>query len=846
MTSNLINKLFPVYIEKQGIQDPTFSYKRIVAFILTTLQLIAVLYIVKNFSIEKASGIWQIGFIICITFAINTFSPLRYRQFILFGTCISVIYFAFGFFIGSVFVFIALSIIGICHLPIKFWYKVFIIFISFAGLFILRIELFYLLRLTLISPFLASMFMFRIIIYLYEIKHGLVPTSIWQTLSYFFIFPNVCFLFFPIVDYKTYNKTYYNIVDTEIWQKGIRWMLRGLIHIIAYRVIYYFFLISPSQVTDITSLLQYIFSSYALILRLSGLFHFILGLLCLFGLNLPEAFNNYFLASNFTDLWRRINIYWREFILKIFFYPIMFILKKKITKNLLAVTMLCVFIISWALHGYQWFWIRGYYHFNPLDLMFWLILGSCITINAIIQEKQSHLIIKQRSVYFNYLFKTLKIIGMIFFMSVIWSLWGSSSFSEWFYLMSKFNNYSTHQLIVLFSAFIIIIFLGIVTQILLEKEQIKKLFAIKPQHTFFITLPSLLVLLLSSSAATKKYIPENIYTVFRILSAEKLNENDKEKAEDSYYKKIIDGEENTATGLWEMNLKRPRTFSALDDIYIRTNDLLTKVYRPSWKVYLNNYIFKTDSFGLRDKDYAFVKPKKTYRIALLGGSYEMGSGVGNTEVFEGLVEQKLNAFTKDSMINNYEIFNFASEGFYSVQHVELCHTKVFQYHPDAVIYVAHSGERWRLVHTLAILILQGKNLKYPLLTFIKNKSGIKQTMSNTEIKNRLTPYTDILIKWAYSEISKMCYKNNATPVWVYLPTTADTIDKAEFKFIKQVANECHYVQLDLTGLYDSVNRKDIMISEWDTHPNKKGHAVIANKLFNELIKNRQKIFYKNK
>ena len=292
-------------------------------------------------------------------------------------------YFAFGFFTGSLFIVSALPIIGICHLRIKFWLKALLIFIGFVGLFILRIELFYLLRASLITPFIASMFMFRVIIYLYELKHGMIPTSIWQSLVYFFLFPNICFLFFPIIDYKTYSKTYYNIADNEIWQKGIRWMLRGIIHILGYRLVYYYVLISPAKVIDISTLLQYTLSSYALILRLSGLFHFILGLLCLFGLNLPQAFNNYFLAKNFTDLWRRINIYWREFMLKIFFYPIMFKLKKKIIKNLLAITMLCVFIISWALHGYQWFWIRGYYIFNILDLTFWLILGTCITMQCL-------------------------------------------------------------------------------------------------------------------------------------------------------------------------------------------------------------------------------------------------------------------------------------------------------------------------------------------------------------------------------------------------------------------------------------------------------------------------------
>ncbi len=846
MLPSFINKYFPVYAEKQNIQADTFSKKRVSAFLFTITQAIAILYVFKAFNVEKLSGIWQISGIIITAFSINSFVPLRYRQFILFSTCIAVIYFAFGFFTGSLLISAGLSIVGICHLPVKFWYRASAIFVVFLGLFILRIELFYFLRATLISPFLASMFMFRVIIYLYELKHGMIPASIWQSLCYFFLFPNICFLFFPIIDFKTYTKTYYNIADHEIWQKGIRWMLRGVFHIFAYRIIYYYFLISPNQVVDISTLLQYTISSYALILRLSGLFHFILGLLCLFGLNLPQAFDNYFLATNFTNLWRRINIYWREFMLKIFFYPIMFGLKKKLKKNLLPVTMICVFIISWIFHGYQWFWVRGNYVFNSLDLVFWLVLGSCITANAVIQEKRSHMIIKQRNIYVEYFLNILKIVGMILFMSVMWSLWQSTSFKEWVYLLSKYKTGSLMQFSTLLLILILVISFGFIAQVILNKEPVKRIINIKPQDTLLLTLPSILIVLLCSFNKVKEAMPVKVCAFLQTLSEEKLNANDYEKAEESYYKKLIDGENNSATGLWEMNLKRPRKFNAMDDIYIRTNDLLTKIYKPNTKVYVGNYLFTTDSFGLRDKDYAFVKPEKTYRMALLGGSYEMGSGVGNAEVFEGLVEQKLNAFAKDSTFTNYEIFNFAAGGFYSVQHVELCHTKVFQYKPDAVLYIAHPGEKWRLVNCLANLIGQGKYLKYPLLTFIKEKTAVNQTMSKAEVKTKLNPYADILIRWAYSEIAKECYTHHAKPVWVFLPTTTDTIDPAEYKYIRSVANQYGYLQLDLTGLYGSENRNDLIINEYNTHPNAKGHVLIANRFYDELIKNRKLIFTKNR
>ena len=326
---NILNILFPVMAEKQAIQEDLFSKKRITSFIISFAQFITILLIIRNFNIEKGSGISAIGPIILGAFILNSLPPIRFRPAILFSTSIAVIYYAFGYFSGNLMIIAGLSLIACCHLPINFSLRILLIVLITGGIAILRLDLFYAPRAEIVVPFIASMFMFRLLIYLYELKHNPTPASLMQQLSYFFLFPNHGFLLFPIIDYKTYLKTYYSKADHELWQKGIRWMLRGVFHLLAYRIIYYHLLIGPGEVVDLTSLLQYMICSYALILRLSGLFHFILGLLIMFGFDLHPIFNNYFLATSFVDMWRRINIYWREFIMKLFFYPIMFKLKKK-------------------------------------------------------------------------------------------------------------------------------------------------------------------------------------------------------------------------------------------------------------------------------------------------------------------------------------------------------------------------------------------------------------------------------------------------------------------------------------------------------------------------------------
>ena len=47
-------------------------------------------------------------------------------------------------------------------------------------------------------------------------------------------------------------------------------------------------------------------------------------------------------------------------------------------------------------------------------------------------------------------------------------------------------------------------------------------------------------------------------------------------------------------------------------------------------------------WGMRDRDYEQTPAPDTYRIALTGPSFVMGSGVADNEVFEWLLEDRLN------------------------------------------------------------------------------------------------------------------------------------------------------------------------------------------------------------
>jgi alginate O-acetyltransferase complex protein AlgI len=247
---------------------------------------------------------------------------------------------------------IGLGLIGLCHLPVRYWLRLCLIAMAGAALAILRAKSRLFPDVTEMWVILGSMFMFRLMIYLYDLKHRTAPFSPSRAISYFFLLPNVCFPLFPVVDYKTFCSTYYNEDWPRVYQTGLKWMFRGAIQLLLYRVIYQF---APLDVYKLSSALDAagcMLGMYLLYLRISGTFHLIVGLLHMFGFNLPETHHLYLLASSFTDFWRRINIYWKDFVMKLFFYPTHFALRKVGPRRAMSVATLVTFIATWLAVSY--------------------------------------------------------------------------------------------------------------------------------------------------------------------------------------------------------------------------------------------------------------------------------------------------------------------------------------------------------------------------------------------------------------------------------------------------------------------------------------------------------------
>jgi alginate O-acetyltransferase complex protein AlgI len=365
---------------------------------------------------------------------VHYLAPFRFKKPLFLAISIAGLFWVFGAVLAAIVLAFATVLIGVCFLPIRWSGRAAIIGAIAVACAIARPGMASAVIPDGVWAIVASIFMFRMMIYLYELKHAKNPENLVDTLCYFFLLPNYCFMHFPVVDYRTMQRGYFAQNVHTIQQRGLDMMFRGTIHLLCYRLIYHELLIPASKVHDPASLGAYLVCNYLLYLQVSGQFHMAAGMLHLFGFQLPQTHHHYLFATSFTDYWRRINIYWKDFMVRLFFNPVVFRLKRWPQALALSLATVTVFLATWFLHAYQWYWLRGSWGFTVPDALFWGILGALVLVNVQWDARRSRAkgaTAAEAQPIRDLAVRSLKVAGTFTTITLLWSLWYSPSLSAW-------------------------------------------------------------------------------------------------------------------------------------------------------------------------------------------------------------------------------------------------------------------------------------------------------------------------------------------------------------------------------------------------------------------------------
>ncbi|HUF40027.1 MAG TPA: hypothetical protein VMN57_16000 [Anaerolineales bacterium] len=737
---------------------------------------------------------------------------------------------------------VVIAAVGIAHLPASFRVRMALIGLGLAVLIVSRFG--YIRTVPeIVWPILGAVLMFRFIIYVYDLKHSKKSFGLWSSLSYFFLLPNVLFPFFPVIDHNTFVSSHNKQERYEAYQSGAIWILRGIVHLLLYRAVYYYFVIAPGEVEGPLDLIRFAFTTFLLYLRVSGQFHLIIGILYLFGFSLPRTNDNYLLSANFTDLWRRVNIYWKDFMQKIFYYPAYTWLTRRglTARPALILTTVYVFFWTWFLHAWYWFWLRGSFLLTANDILFWTILAVLVLVNILRELKTPRArTLGSKTLSLKEIAATgIRNAATISFLTFIWTLWTSPTLGEWAGLWSLALTPRNLGVLALGYAGVVGVFIAINWVNVRLKARVRPLFVDGPVGRRALVHAAVAVaILLAGTPAVLQRIGGRPAALLADMSEARLNDADANLLLRGYYEDLI-SVSRFNTELWELYSRRPTDWPALHategaDL---TDDFEIVALNPSVSYMFHGAQFSTNSWGMRDREYDLVPPPGAFRTVLVGPSFVMGSGVANEEVFEALVERRLNEDFGGGAHTGYEILNFAVAGHSALQQLYVYEFRALDFQPDALFYVGHQLEETILVRNLVSRLISGSEIPYEYLREIAARAGVEVGMTQQEAESLLAPFGTELVVWTYARLAALSEAHGILPIWVYMPTLEVPNSVEEQARLTEIAEGAGLIVVDLSGVYAGHDIGSISVAPWDLHPNREGHILIAEHLYRELADN---------
>jgi len=806
-------------------------------FLLVAGQLALVLAVVRLFEIAERSHFFAVACLAAGGYLVHAWLPPRLRAPFFCLLSAGGVLFILGWPNGPLVLAVGAALIALCHLPAPFMVRVALVALS--GLLLAVLSISYPLP---FWPVLGSMFMFRIVLYLHELRRtpGRPPLPI--TLAYFFPLPNVSFLFFPILDFKTFRETYRPDARWADAQEGVGWVVTGLTHLLAYRAVKYFVLPAPHQLGDVPHLALFLAANYALYLHVSGHFHIITGIFHLFGFRLPRTHHNYFLASSFTDVWRRLNIPWKEFMAKVVFTPAFFALRGLGTRGAAAVATMAVFAVTWLLHSYQVFWLTGGVDLSGREAALWLGLGVLVAVNL-----QFDLSRPGRRVGplgpLAAAWWAVRVVGMFALISVFWAWWNTPAALVGVRALPATDpDPATGAVLVggvLLAAVVVLAgarigWYRVVVRSLRERMTARGASGL---HSAWQVVVLAALALCAVPQVAGLFGPEAVRAV-AALRRESVTPAEAAQVVRGYYEDVTAA--RVPAGAWLAALEgrpKPPTQVVFSDMTRPADDLLVRELIPGWSGEVAGSRLTINQLGMRDRaDRTVAKPPDTCRVAMVGSSVIMGYGVGDGEVFTRLLEDRLNARRQPDE-PRYEVLNFGTGLSDAIQRRTLIDRKVFGFEPDAVYYVAHQDE-FQVVEHLAQLAAKGGELPYPSLNAVVRKAGIDPAAPPNMLESlaKLRPHARELVVGLYRELVAECRRRGVVPIWVYLPMPGVVDVRIRSEVMVKMAEEAGFVVVDLSDWADGHRTSDVRVGDTDPHASALGHRLITERLEAEIAR----------
>lgn len=794
---------------------------------LLLLQLLAIGLFSFHFNIEVQFNLPRLFVYICFAFIIHSLFPIQYRKWVFLSATILGILLIVSVLEAFVLISLSLILVGICNLNCSISFRKILVLAVASVLGYLR----YTNAISWISSqvliILTSMFMFRIMLLLFELKFRSERIPLLTQLTYFLMPPNLVFPLFPIVDLKLFEKNYYDIAPVSIYRRGVCLITRGVLQLFVYRVVYYFLQPSLNEVSDLLDLFNYFVFTYLLIFRLIGLFNFSIGVLCLFGYNLPEPFKNPFISNGFNDLWRRINVYWKDFIAKLFFNPLYFRLRRIGNKSAIVLSTIISFAITLFLHALQYFWLVGTIELTFNDLVFWGFFAFVISLRTIFSFQ-----FRWKNPLLKFSGESLSISFTFLSICILWSYWTAKDLGVWVDKVMIASHATIAEWLSLTTILIVaVIFLSLYLYILKKGLLARKgnlLSTVRSAPIF-----SLLLLLMTFNSLTIDRYWSNVWggnTIDSIFNSN-LKSSDMEEQLAGYYDNALSNYDVRNSNISASHVASQMFQTMLFEKGILKNEdnELGKSLVPNSSAIIQGVEVSINDLGIRDEVYSVVPESDVDRIVFIGASPEMGWMLSKEDSFEEILEARLNSRSNSiDHKKHVEIINYSIPGRIVLNHMFAAEEILTKNKPQETFFFDHQGAEW--------IRIKQEILRYNFSTSMEaysmNLASNIDLAFNTQNEDILEPIKTEIFEVIYKRLFDLCIENGTRPTLVVMPEFFRGVNDAsanQFKIAKAVG-------FRIIDLRDEFKLDEIpqYILDHIGHPNIEANKRIAERLYDEL------------
>ena len=262
--------------------------------------------------------------------------------------------------------------------------------------------------------------------------------------------------------------------------------------------------------------------------------------------------------------------------------------------------------------------------------------------------------------------------------------------------------------------------------------------------------------------------------------------------------------------------------------------------KPNLDALFRDIAFTTNSAGIADQEYSLKKADNTLRVAVLGSSWTMATGVAQEDTYHSVLETELSASSERW---NYELLNFGVEYYGLREIVGTAQHRAMEWDPDILVVAITpftARLRWDEPSEKEALPDQIDPLfqSYALreLDYIIGGGVYSRGLSSRPLLKRSEGDAYLAqIKRAFHELRQIATDKDIPVVVMWLAYRKPPKDVEQE--LRSLSAELDVIFVDtynsLIGSTDGSKRG----LRYSSHPAAKGHQVIAKSLREAMIKN---------